>query len=152
MTTRSNAMLRVVTGQGLIPRPRLLEMIEDLNTRLDRYIRGHLIIEGRTTITHDEHKAILDACRDRDADLCARLTRIHILEAASGFAGFRTDAASGAYAAGPSSHARSKIPFTIGAGSEGARRPKRIHRSGSLANGQGPVRQDGEPERLRHPQ
>ncbi|MFH7810926.1 MULTISPECIES: GntR family transcriptional regulator [Acetobacter] len=64
------------------PRPRLLEMIEDLNTRLDRYIRGHLIIEGRTTITHDEHKAILDACRDRDADLCARLTRIHILEAA----------------------------------------------------------------------
>lgn len=63
------------------PRPRLLEMIEDLHTRLDRYIRGHLVLEGRKDITNDEHKAILDACRNRDADLCAKLTRTHILEA-----------------------------------------------------------------------
>ncbi|ASC04771.1 GntR family transcriptional regulator [Acetobacter pasteurianus] len=63
--------------------PRLLEMIEDLHVRLDRYIRGHLVIEGRKDITDLEHKAILDACRNRDADLCAKLTRAHILEAAA---------------------------------------------------------------------
>lgn len=64
-------------------RPRLFEMIDDLHTRLDRYIRGHLVIEGRKEVTDREHKAILDACRARDADLCARLTREHILEAAA---------------------------------------------------------------------
>lgn len=39
MTTRSTAMLRVVTGQGLIPRPRLLErlltMFDVQRTRID---------------------------------------------------------------------------------------------------------------------
>lgn len=39
MTTRTNAMLRVVTGQGLIPRPRLLErlltMFDVQRTRID---------------------------------------------------------------------------------------------------------------------
>ncbi|MCH4092173.1 GntR family transcriptional regulator [Acetobacter sp.] len=63
--------------------PRLLEMIEDLHFKLDRYIRGHLVIEGRKAITDREHKAILEACRARDPELCARLTREHILEAAA---------------------------------------------------------------------
>lgn len=39
MTIRTNAMLRVVTGQGLIPRPRLLErlltMFDVQRTRID---------------------------------------------------------------------------------------------------------------------
>ncbi|WP_246587997.1 DUF1127 domain-containing protein [Paracoccus bogoriensis] len=39
MTTRPNAMLRVVTGQGVIPRPRLLErlltMFDVRRTRID---------------------------------------------------------------------------------------------------------------------
>ncbi|MGE4521813.1 MAG: GntR family transcriptional regulator [Acetobacter sp.] len=64
-------------------RPRLFEMIDDLHVRLDRYIRAHLVLEGRKEITDHEHKAILDACRARDPDLCARLTREHILEAAA---------------------------------------------------------------------
>ncbi|MCX2559890.1 GntR family transcriptional regulator [Acetobacter farinalis] len=63
-------------------KPRLLGMIDDLHNRLDRYIRGHLVLEGRKTITDQEHLAILEACRARDADLAARLTRQHILEAA----------------------------------------------------------------------
>ena len=39
MTTRTSAMLRVATGQGLIPRPRLLErlltMFDVQRTRID---------------------------------------------------------------------------------------------------------------------
>lgn len=64
-------------------KPRLLEMIDDLHNKLDRYIRGHLRIEGRKATTDEEHLAILEACRTRDADLAARLTRTHILEAAN---------------------------------------------------------------------
>lgn len=63
-------------------KPRLLEMIDDLHNRLDRYIRGHLVLEGRKTVTDAEHLAIMKACRARDAELAARLTREHILEAA----------------------------------------------------------------------
>ncbi|OUI90966.1 GntR family transcriptional regulator [Acetobacter indonesiensis] len=63
-------------------KPRLLEMIDDLHNKLDRYIRGHLLIEGRKATTDEEHFAILEACRARDADRAARLTRIHILDAA----------------------------------------------------------------------
>lgn len=64
-------------------KPRLLAMIDDLHNRLDRYIRFHLVLEGRKTVTDEEHLAILEACRARDADLAARLTRAHILEAAN---------------------------------------------------------------------
>ncbi|MFT8664874.1 GntR family transcriptional regulator [Acetobacter orientalis] len=63
-------------------KPRLLEMIDDLHMRLDRYIRGHLRIEGRKTTTDCEHLAILNACRAKDAPLAAKLTRLHILDAA----------------------------------------------------------------------
>lgn len=63
-------------------KPRLLEMIDDLHIRLDRYIRGHLRIEGRKATTDREHLAILEACRSKNADLAAQLTRNHILEAA----------------------------------------------------------------------
>ena len=62
-------------------KPRLLEMIDDLHIRLDRYIRGHLCIEGRKATTDHEHLAILKACRAKEADLAARLTRLHILDA-----------------------------------------------------------------------
>ncbi|MBM9400502.1 GntR family transcriptional regulator [Gluconacetobacter azotocaptans] len=64
-------------------RPRLLEMIEALHRRVDRYIRGHLEIAGRKHVTDAEHLALLDACRRRDADAVARLTRQHILDAAT---------------------------------------------------------------------
>ncbi|POF62881.1 GntR family transcriptional regulator [Novacetimonas maltaceti] len=64
-------------------RPRLLEMIDDLHIRLNRYIRSHLEIEGRKLVTDREHAEIMQACRRRDADAVARLTRQHILEAAN---------------------------------------------------------------------
>ncbi len=63
-------------------RPRLLEMIDDLHRRLDRYIRSHLVIEGRKVDTDGEHLAILEACRHGDVEEAARLTRQHILHAA----------------------------------------------------------------------
>lgn len=63
-------------------KPRLLAMIDDLHIRLDRYIRGHLRIEGRKDTTDSEHLAILEACRAKNADLAASLTRTHILHAA----------------------------------------------------------------------
>ncbi|GCE88883.1 GntR family transcriptional regulator [Komagataeibacter diospyri] len=63
-------------------RPRLLEMIDDLHIRLNRYIRSHLEIKGRKEVTDIEHEAIMQACRRRDAEEVARLTKRHILEAA----------------------------------------------------------------------
>lgn len=84
-SVRSGALNRAFhnTIYDAARRPRLSEMIKDLHVRLDRYIRSHLVIEGRKDITDREHRAILEACRNRDADLCARLTRDHILEAAA---------------------------------------------------------------------
>lgn len=64
-------------------RPRLLEMIDDLHVRLTRYIRSHLELEGRKDLTDIEHEAIMQACRKRDAEEVARLTRQHILDAAA---------------------------------------------------------------------
>ena len=63
-------------------RPRLLEMIDDLHIRLNRYIRSHLEIAGRKEATDIEHAAIMQACRRHDAEEVARLTKQHILEAA----------------------------------------------------------------------
>lgn len=64
-------------------RPRLYGMIHDLHSRLDRYIRAHLELPGRKAATDAEHFQILQACRERDGDALGRLTRQHILEAAS---------------------------------------------------------------------
>ncbi|NVN13174.1 GntR family transcriptional regulator [Nguyenibacter vanlangensis] len=63
-------------------RPRLLEMIEGVHRRVDRYIRAHLEIAGRKAETDAEHLALLAACRSRDAEGIAALTRRHILDAA----------------------------------------------------------------------
>ncbi|GBR71970.1 GntR family transcriptional regulator [Gluconobacter kanchanaburiensis NBRC 103587] len=64
-------------------RPRLYGMIHDLHSRLDRYIRAHLELPGRKSATDAEHFEILRACRERDGDALGRLTRQHILDAAS---------------------------------------------------------------------
>ena len=64
-------------------RPRLYGMIHDLHSRLDRYIRAHLELPGRKTATDAEHFQILQACRARDGEELGRLTKQHILEAAS---------------------------------------------------------------------
>lgn len=64
-------------------RPRLYGMIHDLHSRLDRYIRAHLELPGRKAATDAEHFQILQACRARDGEELGRLTKQHILEAAS---------------------------------------------------------------------
>ncbi|MBB2170275.1 GntR family transcriptional regulator [Gluconacetobacter aggeris] len=64
-------------------RPRLLDMIEGVHRRVDRYIRAHLEIAGRKTVTDAEHLALLEACRRRDEAAIGPLTRQHILDAAT---------------------------------------------------------------------
>ena len=64
-------------------RPRLYGMIHDLHSRLYRYIRAHLELPGRKAATDAEHFRILLACRDRNGEELARLTKQHIQEAAS---------------------------------------------------------------------
>lgn len=64
-------------------RPRLYGMIHDLHSRLYRYIRAHLELPGRKAATDAEHFRILLACRERNGEELARLTKQHIQEAAS---------------------------------------------------------------------
>lgn len=59
-------------------RPRLVRMIEDLIRGTDRYLRIYIsFIVGRDTPL-EEHRQIVRACRERDADKAVSLLEAHI--------------------------------------------------------------------------
>jgi DNA-binding GntR family transcriptional regulator len=62
-------------------RPQSMAIIEKLNVNIDRYLRIHLVLTRQTTRAIDEHRAILDACRDKQSSLATKLLKQHILDA-----------------------------------------------------------------------
>lgn len=62
-----------------------LEVMENAMDRIDRYLRAQLVLSDGMQTADREHKAILKACEDRDADLAAELTLQHIEGARASF-------------------------------------------------------------------
>jgi len=78
-------------------RPYYLQVVNAALDRIDRYLRAQLVLTDGMARARREHQAIFEACRDRDADKAAELTRLHIVGASRSLLDFleRTRAASG---------------------------------------------------------
>lgn len=63
-------------------RTRSLTLIQTINNNADRYIRLHILF-SRDAHRHakDEHRAILELCRQRDASAASQLLEQHIIKA-----------------------------------------------------------------------
>ncbi len=59
-------------------RPETLELVQTLNLHADRYIRMHLMRDANVHKARDEHKALLDACREGDLAQAVSLLKAHI--------------------------------------------------------------------------
>ncbi|MDO9508466.1 MAG: GntR family transcriptional regulator [Thermovirgaceae bacterium] len=58
--------------------PRLLQLIQNLYSNVDRYLRIYLEVEDYRSIGSQEHASILEACRAGDADLAVAALRLHL--------------------------------------------------------------------------
>ncbi len=61
--------------------PYHIEVIENAIDRIDRYLRAQLVMSGGVDRSTEEHRAILAACAQGDAEEAARLTYAHIQDA-----------------------------------------------------------------------
>lgn len=62
-------------------RPRLLAHIAELGDSVDRYLRVAAVHLDYAERSHREHRALLAACRDRDAERATPLLHAHIVNA-----------------------------------------------------------------------
>lgn len=62
-------------------RPFLLDMIQSINNRTERYLHIQLTKDGGRDTADTEHQALVDACRRGDAEGAARLVHDHIMTA-----------------------------------------------------------------------
>lgn len=69
-------------------RPYFLQAIGQTLDRVNRYLRAQLMLTDGMHVALAEHDAILAACMDRNADLAARLTHDHIVNACATLAHF----------------------------------------------------------------
>ncbi len=74
----SNAAFHAVV-YSLAGRPRTVAMVDHLRRLTDRYVYFHLDVVGQVAHLQEEHRQILQAVRDQDADLAAELTRVHLV-------------------------------------------------------------------------
>ncbi|MDQ2102475.1 GntR family transcriptional regulator [Azospirillum isscasi] len=69
-------------------RPRLLALAEQHLLAADRYLRFQFAALGYLPRSQDEHRALLAACREGDADTACRLVAEHVGQAAEQLAAF----------------------------------------------------------------
>jgi DNA-binding GntR family transcriptional regulator len=69
-------------------RPRLLLLVERELAVFDRYLRFFLAARGRGSMAQEDHRAMLAAARQRDADAAAAVLARHIETAACAMAAF----------------------------------------------------------------
>jgi DNA-binding GntR family transcriptional regulator len=72
-------------------RPLTMRTVERLSHHADRYLRMQLALTHGESRANAEHRAIVAACRKRDARAAARLMRAHILGAGESLVRFLTD-------------------------------------------------------------
>ena len=58
-----------------------VNLIRSVNDRIERYLRIQLTLSGGTGVDDKEHREILAACREGDADRAAQLLHDHITKA-----------------------------------------------------------------------
>ncbi|MEZ8226875.1 GntR family transcriptional regulator [Vibrio splendidus] len=63
--------------------PETMDVIYNLNTKCDRYIRMQLLFTEGTVKAGKEHQALLEMCQSRDIDGAKYILKKHILEAGS---------------------------------------------------------------------
>lgn len=73
----TNAAFHAVV-YSLAGRPRTIASVEQLRRLTDRYLYFHLDVVGESAHLQQEHRQILEAVRDKDANLAAELTRSHL--------------------------------------------------------------------------
>ncbi|MEH8017934.1 GntR family transcriptional regulator [Rheinheimera muenzenbergensis] len=64
-------------------RPLTYEMVQNLNSNSDRYIRVHLMLAGGVKKAEPEHSSLLQLVRQKKADAACKLLKQHILGAAA---------------------------------------------------------------------
>jgi DNA-binding GntR family transcriptional regulator len=72
-------------------RPLTLRTVERLSHHADRYLRMQLALTHGESRANAEHRAIVAACRKRDARAAAKLMRAHILGAGQSLVHFLTE-------------------------------------------------------------
>ncbi|MDF2178594.1 GntR family transcriptional regulator [Aliiglaciecola sp. CAU 1673] len=63
-------------------RPLTFELVQNLNTNADRYVRANLMLAGGTSKAEAEHAKLLKLCRQGKTEAACALLRQHILSAA----------------------------------------------------------------------
>jgi DNA-binding GntR family transcriptional regulator len=63
-------------------RPRLLAILQPLDTAFDRYVRIYLEVMHTKAQAQEEHRKILECCKQRDADAAVRALEEHITSTA----------------------------------------------------------------------
>ncbi|KAA0970774.1 GntR family transcriptional regulator [Aureimonas fodinaquatilis] len=69
-------------------RPYFLQVAGAALDKVGRYLRAQLVLTDGMARARAEHAEILQACKDADADLAARLTHDHIMGACTGLVEF----------------------------------------------------------------
>lgn len=80
-----------MTLYGAAGRPKLIALTESYLASFDRYLRFHLAAKGRAHMSQDDHRAMLDAARDRDAARGVEILRGHLTTAAETIDAFFAD-------------------------------------------------------------
>jgi DNA-binding GntR family transcriptional regulator len=62
-------------------RPFLMNMIQSINNRTERYLHIQLTRDDGWDTANSEHQALIDACRRGDAEAAARMVHDHIMDA-----------------------------------------------------------------------
>lgn len=63
-------------------RPNTMEIVQNLNSNCDRYIRLHLMQKGGIPRAEQQHQELLSLCEKRDIDGACRVLKEHILGSA----------------------------------------------------------------------
>lgn len=63
-------------------RPHTLEVVQGLNTNCDRYIRLQLFLASGVPKAQQDHRELLEYCKNKDIEKAVELLRAHILHAA----------------------------------------------------------------------
>lgn len=63
-------------------RPNTMEVVQNLNSNCDRYIRLHLSQKGGIPKAEQQHQQLLQHCKQRDVKAACKLLKEHILGSA----------------------------------------------------------------------
>lgn len=77
-----------MTLYGAAQRPKLIALTESYLASFDRYLRFQLTVKGRSHLSQDDHRGMLDAAKQGDAERAIEILRRHLGTAADNIAAF----------------------------------------------------------------